>query len=101
MHTNTHTNTQGRIFIAPFGSGRVRFADFWIADQLVSIVPLFLDLEYLFCFYTTDDVLSKSHLTASFVSKYLERFICLYSSWWLQPFRWPPTELITYNNISL
>lgn len=42
---------QSRIFTAPFQP--IRFADFWIADQLVSIVPLFLDLEYLSCFYTT------------------------------------------------
>ncbi|KAG9510599.1 Xenotropic and polytropic retrovirus receptor 1, partial [Fragariocoptes setiger] len=44
----------GRIFTAPFH--RVKFADFWIADQLVSIVPLFLDLEYLSCFYTTGEL---------------------------------------------
>lgn len=61
----------GRIFTAPLK--RVRFADFWIADQLVSIVPLFLDLEYLSCFYTTDDVFSVSHLGAECVSRCVTR----------------------------
>jgi xenotropic and polytropic retrovirus receptor 1 len=41
----------GRIVCAPFCY--VNFADFWIADQLNSIVPVFLDLQYFFCFYTT------------------------------------------------
>lgn len=42
----------GRILCAPFVY--VNFADFWIADQLISIVPAFLDLQYFFCFYTTN-----------------------------------------------
>lgn len=42
----------GRIVCAPFCY--VNFADFWIADQLNSIVPAFLDLQYFFCFYTTN-----------------------------------------------
>lgn len=41
-----------RIVCAPFCY--VNFADFWIADQLNSIVPAFLDLQYFFCFYTTN-----------------------------------------------
>lgn len=57
-----------RIFTAPLH--KVRFADFWIADQLVSIVPLFLDLEFLSCFYTTDDVFSVAHLGKVHSSKY-------------------------------
>lgn len=61
----------GRIFSAPLNP--VRFADFWIADQLVSIVPLFLDLEYLSCFYTTGEVLSVSHLSHSYVSRCVTR----------------------------
>lgn len=61
----------GRIFTAPLNP--VRFADFWIADQLVSIVPLFLDLEYLSCFYTTGEVLSVSHLSATYVSRCVTR----------------------------
>lgn len=53
--------------MAPFCS--VRFADFWIADQLVSIVPLFLDLEYLSCFYMTGEVLSVTYLSSVYVRK--------------------------------
>lgn len=41
----------GRIICAPFCY--VNFADFWIADQLSSSVPVFLDLQYFFCAYTT------------------------------------------------
>lgn len=41
----------GRVVCAPFCY--VNFADFWIADQLNSIVPAFLDLQYFFCFYST------------------------------------------------
>lgn len=39
----------GRIATAPFH--RVQFADYWIADQFVSMVPLFLDLEFTACHY--------------------------------------------------
>lgn len=42
----------GRILCAPFCY--VNFADFWLADQLNSIVPAFLDLQFFFCFYTTN-----------------------------------------------
>lgn len=38
-----------RIFLAPFYY--VGFADFFVADQLNSIVPAFLDLQFLICFY--------------------------------------------------
>ncbi|XP_065090148.1 solute carrier family 53 member 1 [Ochlerotatus camptorhynchus] len=40
-----------RIVLAPFFF--VNFADFWLADQLNSIVPAFLDVQYLICFYST------------------------------------------------
>ncbi|XP_055603865.1 xenotropic and polytropic retrovirus receptor 1 [Uranotaenia lowii] len=40
-----------RIMMAPFFY--VNFADFWLADQLNSIVPAFLDLQYFICFYST------------------------------------------------
>ena len=46
-----------RIVCAPFCY--VNFADFWIADQLNSIVPAFLDLQYFFCFYTTNTDFNK------------------------------------------
>lgn len=38
-----------RVFTAPFH--RVEFADFWLADQLNSLVFVLMDLEYLICFY--------------------------------------------------
>ncbi|XP_076436332.1 xenotropic and polytropic retrovirus receptor 1 homolog [Babylonia areolata] len=38
-----------RIFTAPFH--HVGFADFWLADQLNSLVTVMLDFEYLVCFY--------------------------------------------------
>lgn len=40
-----------RIIIAPFCY--VNFADFWLADQLNSLVPVFLDIQYFFCAYST------------------------------------------------
>ncbi|XP_070531621.1 xenotropic and polytropic retrovirus receptor 1 homolog isoform X2 [Ptychodera flava] len=39
----------GRIFLAPFFP--VGFADFWLADQLNSLVTVLLDLQYSVCFY--------------------------------------------------
>lgn len=39
-----------RVLLAPFFC--VTFADFWVADQLNSIVPAFLDLQYFVCFYS-------------------------------------------------
>lgn len=41
--------SQFRVFTAPFH--RVEFADFWLADQLNSLVVVLMDLEYLACFY--------------------------------------------------
>lgn len=40
---------QGRVTFAPFF--RVTFADFWLADQLNSLVPVLLDFEYFVCYY--------------------------------------------------
>lgn len=42
---------QARIISAPLH--RVRFCDFWLADQLNSLVPILLDIEYTSCFYLT------------------------------------------------
>ena len=41
-----------RIIFAPFFY--VNFADFWLADQLTSLAPVFLDFQYFFCFYASD-----------------------------------------------
>jgi len=40
-----------RIVITPLSY--VTFADFWVADQLSSIQPIFPDLYYWYCFYTS------------------------------------------------
>ncbi|XP_035220946.1 LOW QUALITY PROTEIN: xenotropic and polytropic retrovirus receptor 1-like [Stegodyphus dumicola] len=42
----------GRIIAAPFF--HVGFADFWLADQLNSLVPVLVDFQYFVCFYATD-----------------------------------------------
>jgi hypothetical protein len=47
-----------RVLCAPFF--HVEFADFWVADQLNSIVPAFLDLQYFFCFYSTNSNLNEA-----------------------------------------
>lgn len=39
-----------RVVLAPFFF--VTFADFWLADQLNSVVPALLDLQYFFCFFS-------------------------------------------------
>ncbi|KAL9957149.1 hypothetical protein ACROYT_G038751 [Oculina patagonica] len=41
-----------RVLTAPFH--HVAFADFWLADQLNSLVVAILDMEYLSCFYALD-----------------------------------------------
>ncbi|XP_045461774.1 xenotropic and polytropic retrovirus receptor 1 [Harmonia axyridis] len=41
----------GRIVTTPFVY--VTFAEFWIADQLNSLVCLFVDMQYFICFYLT------------------------------------------------
>ncbi|XP_018335489.1 xenotropic and polytropic retrovirus receptor 1 [Agrilus planipennis] len=43
----------GRMFAAPFFY--VGFADFWLADQLNSLVYALLDFHFLLCFYLTTD----------------------------------------------
>ncbi|XP_050300650.1 xenotropic and polytropic retrovirus receptor 1 [Anthonomus grandis grandis] len=42
----------GRMFAAPFF--HVGFADFWLADQLNSLVNGLLDIQFLLCFYFTN-----------------------------------------------
>ncbi|GAB0090413.1 xenotropic and polytropic retrovirus receptor 1 [Sergentomyia squamirostris] len=71
----------GRILLAPFCY--VTFADFWVADQLTSIIPAFLDLQYFFCFYTKNTNWYKitdvnSCIENSFVIRTL---VCMLPSW--------------------
>ncbi|MEQ2243203.1 Xenotropic and polytropic retrovirus receptor 1, partial [Ilyodon furcidens] len=41
-----------RVVTAPFH--HVGFADFWLADQLNSLVVVLMDLEYMICFYSCE-----------------------------------------------
>ncbi|XP_072379362.1 solute carrier family 53 member 1-like [Diabrotica undecimpunctata] len=43
----------GKVFMAPFCY--VSFADFWVADQLNSLITFFTDMQYFICFYITND----------------------------------------------
>ncbi|KAJ8969436.1 hypothetical protein NQ317_008627 [Molorchus minor] len=42
----------GKVLLAPFFY--VSFADFWVADQLNSLITLFTDMQYFLCFYFTN-----------------------------------------------
>ncbi|KAA0194561.1 hypothetical protein HAZT_HAZT005140 [Hyalella azteca] len=44
----------GRVIVAPFAF--VQFADFWLGDQLNTLVFALKDFEYTFCFYTFDNI---------------------------------------------
>lgn len=63
--------SQFRVVTAPFH--HVGFADFWLADQLNSLVVVLMDLEYMICFYsfelnwkTHDGLISSSGETEQF-----------------------------------
>ncbi|KAJ7992834.1 hypothetical protein DPEC_G00266130 [Dallia pectoralis] len=59
-----------RVFTAPFH--RVEFADFWLADQLNSLVIVLMDLEYLICFYSFElDWTKPKGLLPTFNGQYL------------------------------
>lgn len=45
----TFLASMGRTFLAPFF--KVRFLDAWLADQLVSLIVIMLDLEYSVCYF--------------------------------------------------
>jgi hypothetical protein len=62
---------QGRIVLAPFFY--VNFADFWLADQLNSLVIVFVDFQYFICFYLANDnwmvaTGKKLHLSITYIS---------------------------------
>ena len=64
-----------RIILAPFFY--VGFADFWLADQLNSLVQALKDFQYLICFYlTTEESMDAGWETASNEQ-------CAAKSWWL------------------
>ncbi|XP_055689274.1 xenotropic and polytropic retrovirus receptor 1 [Lutzomyia longipalpis] len=71
----------GRILLAPFPY--VTFADFWIADQLTSIIPAFLDLQYFFCFYSRNTNWSKATDVNSCVEEFyfIRPLVAMMPSW--------------------
>lgn len=81
----------------------VEFADFWLADQLNSLVVLFLDSEFMICFYaingvTTRDTveLGKFQFLIIFVKKtlfflFLLKQICIYSIFLKLLFKFHPS----------
>ena len=52
------------------------FADFWLADQLNSLVPVLLDFQYMICFYATNE---GNWSTATDYNK------CVDKTWFIRP----------------
>ncbi|XP_029379925.1 xenotropic and polytropic retrovirus receptor 1 homolog isoform X4 [Echeneis naucrates] len=66
-----------RVVTAPFH--RVGFADFWLADQLNSLVVVLMDLEYMICFYSFElDWKKLDGLISSKAEKHADTQIFLY-----------------------
>lgn len=60
----------------------VRFSDYWLADQFVSMVPLFLDLEYVVCHYATnDDPLSDSCVSRNYPHLLIRSIVAVAPAW--------------------
>ncbi|XP_017048740.1 LOW QUALITY PROTEIN: xenotropic and polytropic retrovirus receptor 1 [Drosophila ficusphila] len=58
-----------RVIMAPFCF--VNFADFWLADQLNSMVPAFLDIPFLICFFGRSPTWHKAGKDASHCVEYV------------------------------
>ncbi|KJE90575.1 xenotropic and polytropic murine leukemia virus receptor xpr1 [Capsaspora owczarzaki ATCC 30864] len=56
--------TFGRVIVSPLT--KVRFADFWFGDQLISLVVALLDWEFLFCYYITSATSSSRCVSVSY-----------------------------------
>ena len=54
----------------------MNFADFWLADQLNSLVPVLLDFQYMICFYATNE---GNWYTATDYNK------CVDKTWFIRP----------------
>lgn len=70
-----------RIIFAPFFF--VHFADFWLADQLTSLVPVFLDFQYFVCFYASNTNWTNANWSDSTVSANTNS--CLNVFWFIRP----------------
>jgi len=68
---------QGRVVLAPLFY--VNFADFWLADQLNSLVVVFIDFQYLICFYLTSDswMSANGKKPTLIASSYLVMCVCV------------------------
>ena len=68
--------------VAPFAF--VQFADFWLGDQLNTLVFALNDFEYTFCFYTFDNidwrssVSGENRLKATHCEITCEHYICMF-----------------------
>ncbi|KAH8270543.1 hypothetical protein KR018_011289 [Drosophila ironensis] len=58
-----------RVIMAPFCF--VNFADFWLADQLNSMVPAFLDIPFLICFFGRSPTWHKAGKAANHCVEYV------------------------------
>ncbi|EDW37732.1 GL21369 [Drosophila persimilis] len=58
-----------RVIMAPFCF--VNFADFWLADQLNSMVPAFLDIPFLICFFGRSPTWQKAGKDGSHCVQYV------------------------------
>lgn len=63
---NDYNVVQFKIITAPFH--HVGFADFWMADQMNSLVVALLDFQYIICFYAYDWHVKNSKYWISFIS---------------------------------
>jgi len=61
----------GRIIAAPFF--HVGFADFWLADQLNSLVAALLDFQFLICLYVRNDDWLTGDLSAAEIGECMEK----------------------------
>lgn len=71
----------GRVLLAPFCY--VSFADFWVADQLNSLVPALLDFQYFVCFYlkNADRMDAPSVNSCVDQSYYIRPFVAMLPAW--------------------
>jgi hypothetical protein len=71
----------GRIILAPFFT--VKFADFWIADQLNSLAIVFLDMEFFFCYIFYGQFASPDNfIQCGSVYYVLRPLLAILPSWW-------------------
>eukprot|EP00794_Sanderia_malayensis_P015958 gene15958-17563_t len=69
-----------RIMAAPFC--HVRFADFWLADQLNSMVIPLLDLQYMVCFYGYDWHRTDDNWECTNPQNIVRPLVAILPAWW-------------------